>query len=466
MRQHYRAIALAVIPRIISSIDKNPLSATYGCLDKHYWCYKQTDFPSARFQEAMLSLAFCCTKDFPGNPYYQDTRFREWALAALRFWAKSQHADGSLDEWYPNEKSFCATAFSLYAATETYLLLGLHDAALVKAFLKSARFLFSSEQVANQEIGSITALYNTYLIAKDQRILVAVQAKLAVLKQDAEGWFPEYGGADPGYQTLSIEFLAKYYEKSKDRAVLPVIRRAIGFVSHFIHPDGSIGGIYGSRNTELFFPYGFEIMDAPASRYIAEVCHQRILQNLNPARMDDRYAFPYHTSYLQSIPFSGRKAKQPHFPSRIHFSHAGLVVARTKAYYAAISARKGVYALFSPGRHDDHGYFAKRRGRIITTQGNNQYILSGNTITVSGTCHQVFPFQQLSPLKNIVLRILIHLPLSIKPLLRGKMILSLGKTDIPFTRTFVLGKNAIEIKDSAIGQRLPAKAIYVPTAYF
>ena len=32
------------------------------------------------------------------------------------------------------------------------------------------------------------------------------------------------------------------------------------FTSYFVHPDGSFGGEYGSRNTYSFFPHGFELI--------------------------------------------------------------------------------------------------------------------------------------------------------------------------------------------------------------
>ena len=35
------------------------------------------------------------------------------------------------------------------------------------------------------------------------------------------------------------------------------LHKMIEFLSYFIHPNGSVGGEYGSRSTTFFVPYGF-----------------------------------------------------------------------------------------------------------------------------------------------------------------------------------------------------------------
>ena len=73
-------------------------------------------------------------------------------------------------------------------------------------------------------------------------------------------WPLEYDGFDPGYETLGIQYLARYWEKTRDARVLASLRRAVAFFAHAVHPDGSVGGAYGSRHTRLYFPAGFEIL--------------------------------------------------------------------------------------------------------------------------------------------------------------------------------------------------------------
>ena len=51
-----------------------------------------------------------------------------------------------------------------------------------------------------------------------------------------------------------------------------MLRPAVEFAWHFMHPDGSYGGEYGSRNTYHFYPHGFEVMAAhePKAGQIAD----------------------------------------------------------------------------------------------------------------------------------------------------------------------------------------------------
>ena len=66
----------------------------------------------------------------------------------------------------------------------------------------------------------------------------------------------EYEGPDPGYQTLCTHYLSSILEIEKSEKLLVSLKKSGEFLSHFIHPDGSIGGLYGSRNTEVYYPGG------------------------------------------------------------------------------------------------------------------------------------------------------------------------------------------------------------------
>ena len=65
-----------------------------------------------------------------------------------------------------------------------------------------------------------------------------------VLKyQSKEGWFDEYGGADPGYQSLCTYYLSDIYTMRPNWKIKSKIRNSINFIKYFIHPDGSFGGV-------------------------------------------------------------------------------------------------------------------------------------------------------------------------------------------------------------------------------
>ena len=116
MTEPYRQLALQTARRMISLLDRRPWSPTYGCFDREYWHYKTLiEFPRANFQAAVWGLALLYKTPFPGNEFAGNPQVLDWIHAALKFWAGMRHADGSLDEWYRNERSFCVTAYTAAA---------------------------------------------------------------------------------------------------------------------------------------------------------------------------------------------------------------------------------------------------------------------------------------------------------------------------------------------------------------
>ena len=73
--------------------------------------------------------------------------------------------------------------------------------------------------------------------------------------QSEEGWFREYEGADPGYQTLCLHYLVDAHLKSRALNLSEPIAKSIRFLQYFAHPDGSFGGHYGSRCTRFYYQY-------------------------------------------------------------------------------------------------------------------------------------------------------------------------------------------------------------------
>ena len=99
-RDTYARKALAAIPRLLTLLDRSPYSPTYGCFHRDYWLYKTSDFPDVVRQFGVHALALVYKHDFPDNPYRGAPQVRDWTLAALDFWARQQHGDGSFDEFY------------------------------------------------------------------------------------------------------------------------------------------------------------------------------------------------------------------------------------------------------------------------------------------------------------------------------------------------------------------------------
>ena len=100
----------------------------------------------------------------------------------------------------------------------------------------------------NQDIAAILAMYSAYLVTKEKWILDQLQENLKYILslQTEDGYFPEYGGADIGYLSVSLACLAEYHALSGDETVIRALENILGFIQFFVHPDGSTGGEYGS----------------------------------------------------------------------------------------------------------------------------------------------------------------------------------------------------------------------------
>ncbi len=95
--------ALAQIPKILTLLDRNPHSSTYGCFDRNFWHYKIIDFPSGMAQEFIWPLALAYETDVANNPFYKQPAIKEWVKAGILFASRSAHKDGSCDDYFPYE---------------------------------------------------------------------------------------------------------------------------------------------------------------------------------------------------------------------------------------------------------------------------------------------------------------------------------------------------------------------------
>jgi hypothetical protein len=307
-RDTYAALALPYIPRLLHLIDRNPFSRTYGCFDRAYWHYRTMDFPCGMSQEFVLPLAMVYAREFPGNRYKGVERIRELAEGAVRYMVPSSYRDGTTDDYFPFERAMGALVFSLYAASESYQILGMKDERVVDLFSRRVAHLAHENetgQLANHQALAALAAYNVYKITGDPRHKKVADDRVELTlswQHKDEGWFQEYEGADPGYHTCTIDFLAKLMQKRGDQSLVAPLKKAVEFAWHFMHPDGSYGGEYGSRNTYHFYPHGFELM-APHSDKAGQIADNFLAGALRGKRYindDDRMTAHYVYDFLQS----------------------------------------------------------------------------------------------------------------------------------------------------------------------
>ena len=295
VRQILADRALALLPKILLLEDRTPLSPTFGCFDRLYWHMRVADFPCGMSQEFCLPLALAFSLPIPGSRFFREPALGRWAEAGIRFAARAAHRDGSCDDYYPFERAAGAAAFSLFAALEAADILGLRADPEIAAFLdRRAAWLAAhreSGRLSNHEALIVACLARLSRAdpARWEQALAARTARL-LSWQHAEGWFDEYGGADPGYLTLTVGMLALADRDRPDLGLRPAIDRAVRFLCAFAHPDGTLGGEYASRATVNFFPHGLEIAGAwnREALALADRLYRRFVCGTAPCHADDR----------------------------------------------------------------------------------------------------------------------------------------------------------------------------------
>lgn len=462
----YLKEVLEQTPRILANLDRNILSETYGCFDRDYWHNTLVDFSCARKQEAVLTLALLYK--IKNTPYHNNPKILEWINASLLFWTKIQEKNGSFNEWYPKENSFVATAFSSYAISETLLQLGdkiENKEKIICSLRKACDWLLNKHEkkAQNQELGSIISLYNTYLLTNNQKYKQVTQKKIRFIAstQTKEGWFNEYGGADIGYLSLTLDYLAKYYQKTKDKTTLKVIDKILSFLQYFIHPDFTSGGEYGSRSTEYLIPHGFEVINAQTISYhIKKATENKSI--ICPSLLDDRYLLYIGYIWLQSYLDSNKTPKYNPIYLKTFTKHFPLA----KIY---IYSNPKIYFIINYGKGGSFRLIFKKTKKSITDSGidiiankkltsshltnKNKVTLSRDNIIIKGPLWYV-PKERLTPFKNLLLRSFQlslakseKIGLWVKNSLRNKLITKAKPSNATFNREISIQKDKIIIKD-------------------
>lgn len=467
----YLKSVLEEIPRLLGLLNRNPMSENYGCFDRQYWHYKIIDTPSARCQEAALTLALLYTT--PNNPYYQKEQILEWINASLEFWVKIQEKNGSFNEWYPHENSFVATAFSCYAISETLLIIKdsiKNKDVIIKSLIKSCDWLLSKKEkrVQNQEGGALIATYNLFLLTSKIKYKHGAkkQFRSIINSQTKEGWFYEYGGPDIGYLSLMIDYLSKYYTKSKDKTVLKALNKSIDFISYFVHPNLTFGGEYGSRNTEYLIPSGFEILAKENARAAAIAkCIRDSIKNkttITLSSLDDRYLTYITYDWLQAYLNSNRlRIKKNRFEKNFSKS-LGLaqiqILSNPKIYLIINYKKGGVFKLFFKKTKKavyDGGILIETNKRLTSgfLVNANKVEMSQNSIKIIGRMSEIKD-KTLTSTSTIALRIFQQLigkneiiGKFIKERLRDNLVTKNKQSTARFERRFSISNSKIEVID-------------------
>lgn len=500
MSSIYLESIMKEIPRILGLVDKNPNSPTFGCFDRQFWHYNVVDFPCARLQEAVLTLAILYQNELPDNIYYKNPIILSLIDGALRFWTNMQDKDGSFSEWYPNEHSFVATAFTTYAISEALLILGNIPSykEILTALKRAGNWLlnYTDFTACNQVAGAISALFNLYLLTNEERYRDGAVEKLKQLKekQDSEGWFPEYGGPDIGYLSLAIDYLCKYYEKSKDMTAKEMIDKALDFLVYFVHPNGTFGGEYGSRNTKYIIPSGIEYASSwnRSARVIASSLRESIrdMKTVGPFNLDDRYLSYIGYTYLQAhMNMNCGDLESPLFREDFvkFFPNSGILIVSKGNFYLISNLKKGgAFRLFNKeigSSISDSGIIVEIVDKVYTSGWLNdksnisfdgqKAMVETNMLKLS---YKVMSSKELifSRLFQLIFGRFTTLSLKVKDILRRLLITYKTESNIKVTRVISISSNEVIIEDEVISDRNIKRAIvgvenpyiYIPSSRY
>ncbi|MEO1590514.1 MAG: hypothetical protein AAFU71_04380 [Cyanobacteria bacterium J06632_22] len=475
MKDRFAREALAQIPKILTLQDRNPHSPNYGCFDRNYWQYKIIDFPSGMSQEFVWPLALVYDMPLPDNPYYQKSAIRAWIEAGIEFAARSAHPDGSCDDYFPFERAGGAAAFSLLACLESYRLLGLDNPTALKFFETRADWLAhhqESGRLTNHQALIVLCLELAARLLNTDKWEQAIQDRLAqVLSwQDTEGWFQEYEGCDPGYHTLTISCLARVYGFRPREDLKAAIANGVRLVMHFVHPDGSYGGEYTSRNTYNFFPHGFELVGRwmPEALSINDRFLAGLKNGVGTCYADDHIVGHHTWNYLLAWKdfVEDRPPTKPAQPGRVWLPNARILIDQrqdTKLYLAL--NKGGAFKFF----RDDRLVFSDTQFSLQVRQGSKlknavghlvgdyQYQVNADQITISGPLGWAKQ-KQMTPLNLMILRVVMltvgrFFPNLIRKLLQ-KMLIT-GKTEAPFRfkRQLSWQGNQWQVQDELTAER-------------
>src|SRR3990167_952822 len=306
----YQQHILQEIPRLLSYLDRECFSPSYGCFDRFHWAWGAIDIANADLQKFTLPLAYVYQCNSPDNPYYQQPSLLSWIEAAIQFCCAEQSRQGGFNQWLPNDNSIVSACFVMHdlILVAELLVSQLTQETikqLEKAALRAANLLIRFEERhgfnSNHHLANATALLDIHqwLPHASQTARCHTRALdiiRQVLKHQApSGAFYEYAGADLGYHTLGLAFLAACYVRHPADFILKSLRAAVQFSARFINPVSGNGGGYGTRGTHLLYPLGFEI----AARH---GIHPELPEQIAAIIADNLTVTPHNTDLTNLIP--------------------------------------------------------------------------------------------------------------------------------------------------------------------
>ncbi len=462
--------------RLLSQVDRDPDSPTYGCLDRNFWNYKIRDFASIIQQQGILVLDVLYSYDIEENVYKGNAVIRSLIKGGVEFWARSQLQTGAFNEYYPNESGFPPTAFSLYAVSLILKKYPEFQSELVtKTIIKAVKWLLKhpEKEALNQESAALAgiAIAQTLTGVLVDKKKFEVRLQQFYDAQHQEGWFDEYGGPDLGYLSVTIDSLWDIFKITKDERALHALTNAVDFISQFLTVSNDFPVMINSRNTDYLVPYGlsgFGSMNKKAAN-LCRVLYSNFTSSAHILhKTDDRYLTHYiGQSYFRgilnissvlkdAIPMPRDEQYTTYLAGcKIFISHTSdksIIVSLKKGGIVNVFDNDGIYKA-------DYGWRAKIKNRMAVTHWQNDeyncsYAISDDQMLLSVRGYfSLHKYVRPSVGGHIVLRILsFFLGNRIMRWLKTLLIFSSKNSGLEFRREISIQKTQVQVKDTFVSK--------------
>lgn len=477
----YAPILMPQVPRFLGKLDREPFSRTYGSFDRENWAWKFRDFPIGVLQWAgMLPLAWLWKLDLPDTTYRGARPLLIWTKSAIDELLARQHANGAFDSVGPYTQDHGASLAVCYYLTETATTLGdelseQEQERIRRAMARAIAFAGrASEDYAF--IANHHALFALGLVAASEwcdeprwREQADKTVHEIVAHQSADGFYAEYGGNDPGYESLGIDFLSRIWARTRDDALLASLRKAVEYYTHAPLPDGSLGGAVGTRHTRLWFPGGFERLAGviPEAAAIAAFMRARVTRGevVNPRNVDLQNLPVMLGSYLAACQVVEPPLDAPPLPCETQRGSrtyaAGMHTAGTERYYAVAALHKGGIMRVVDRAHErlvyeDAGWVARGQGQTYASQllGLSRFEAADGSVAVRASFGLVRQ-EQLTPARFVILRLLnltvfrsLMLGNWVRRILIARLITSVAPAGIALERRLRFAADRIDVHDT------------------
>lgn len=498
----YRTGVLDAMPRLLGQLDREALSPTWGSFDRDHWAWKFRDFPVTMLQAGVLPLAWLWRDSGPGNPIAGQPRALEWIQGALEAILLRQHRNGAFDTVAPNSQDHGVTLAQCYVLVTTAARLGPACPApltsrIAEALRRGAAFAGRSDEdyafITNHHALFALAFLRMGRFLGDRALEARAGEVVAEIlaRQSPDGWYAEYGGPDPGYESLTLQHLAEFEAECPTPGLAGSVDRSLAFLAHCVHPDGGIGGGYASRYTRQWFPAGFELLArrSGVARGIAEFVRPRLTEAaVVTPRTVDAHNLPLllHSWCLaaDAAGAAGPAAEplpcQQTFAPR-HFPGADLVVTSTPRYYAvAALARGGALVVHDKATAtlawEDAGYVAEtapgRRRWSSAVLGLSQPGQVGEGRALARARFGHTPRPVLTPGRFLLLRLLnltVFRSRMLGALVRRRIVAQLITARRPgrlhLERTIEFGPDRLAVRDRLSGGYPGVRALWLARAF-